>query len=154
MVTDDDTPFAFTALRNGDVHAITQDGPKLVGLLAKVPDRQNYEIPPFSISNDDIGVGNPKGETRLRDLVNEILRDLEKSGEAAAIYDRWFGPDSEQPLPCLFRIGEHDRADRRRDPVRPSLAPRYLGWLLQGFEVTLTVPAAVCGSGTVLGFGA
>jgi polar amino acid transport system substrate-binding protein len=40
--------------------------------------------------------------------VNETLRDLEKSGRAAAIYDRWFGPNTEQPLPRLFRIGEHD----------------------------------------------
>jgi polar amino acid transport system substrate-binding protein len=39
VVAFDDTPFAFTALRNGNVQAITQDGPKLVGLLAKVPDR-------------------------------------------------------------------------------------------------------------------
>ncbi|WP_267358170.1 MULTISPECIES: ABC transporter substrate-binding protein [unclassified Methylobacterium] len=108
VVAYDDTPFAFTALRNGNVQAITQDGPKLVGLLAKVPDRQNYEIPPFSISSDYIGVGIPKGETRLRNLVNETLRDLEKSGKAAVIYDRWFGPNTEQPLPRLFRIGEHD----------------------------------------------
>jgi len=107
VVAFDDTPFAFTALRNGNVQAITQDGPKLVGLLAKVPDRENYEIPAFTISNDHIGVGIPKGETRLREFVNETLRDLETSGKAAAIYDRWFGPNTEQPLPRLFRIGDH-----------------------------------------------
>ena len=107
VVAFDDTPFAFTALRNGNVQAITQDGPKLVGLLAKVPDRENYEIPAFTISNDYIGVGIPKGETRLREFVNETLRDLETSGKAAAIYDRWFGPNTEQPLPRLFRIGDH-----------------------------------------------
>ena len=90
------------------VKLLHQHVEKLVGLLAKVPDRQNYEIPPFSISNDYIGVGIPKGETRLRDLVNETLRELETSGKAAAIYDRWFGPTTEQPLPRLFRIGEHD----------------------------------------------
>lgn len=106
VVAFDDTPFAFTALRNGNVQAITQDGPKLVGLLAKVPDRQNYEIPAFSISNDYIGVGIPKDEARLRDRVNETLRGLESSGRAAAIYDRWFGPATEQPLPRLFRIGD------------------------------------------------
>lgn len=107
VVAFDDTPFAFTALRNGNVQAITQDGPKLVGLLAKVPDRQNYEIPAFSISNDYIGVGIPKGEARLRDTVNETLRALEANGKAAAIYDRWFGPNTDQPLPRLFRIGDH-----------------------------------------------
>ncbi len=108
VVSFDDTPFAFTALRNGNVQAITQDGPKLIGLLAKVPDRESYEIPPFSISNDYIGVGIPKGETALKEVVNDTLRGLESSGKAAAIYDRWFGPKSEQPLPRLFKIGDHD----------------------------------------------
>ena len=108
VVAFDDTPFAFTALRNGNVQAITQDGPKLVGLLAKVPDRENYEVPPFSVSNDYIGVGIPKGEIALRTVVNDTLRDLEKTGKAAAIYDRWFGPQSEQPLARQFRIGDHD----------------------------------------------
>ncbi|MCJ2121737.1 ABC transporter substrate-binding protein [Methylobacterium sp. J-077] len=107
VVAFDDTPFAFAALRNGNVQAITQDGPKLVGLLAKVPDKENYEVPAFSISNDYIGVGIPKGETRLREVVNETLRELEAGGKAAAIYDRWFGPDTSQPLPRLFRIGDH-----------------------------------------------
>jgi len=108
VVSYDDTPFAFTALRNGNVQAITQDGPKLVGLLAKVPDQENYEIPAFSISNDYIGVGIPKGEAALRTLVNETLRELEASGKAEAIYDTWFGPKTEQPLPRLFKIGDHD----------------------------------------------
>lgn len=34
------------------------------------------------------------------------------------------------------------------------LAPRYLLWLLQGFEVTLALSAAVSGAGTVLGLAA
>ena len=100
-------PFAFAALRNGNVQAIMQDGSKLVGLLAKVPDKENYEVPAFSISNDYIGAGIPKGETRPRAVVDETLRELEASGKAAAIYDRWFGPNTTQPLPRLFRIGDH-----------------------------------------------
>ncbi|MCV2217099.1 ABC transporter substrate-binding protein [Thauera sp. Sel9] len=106
LVAYDDTPFAFTALRNGNVQAITQDGPKLVGLLANVPDRDKYEIPPFSISDDLIGAGLPKGEQRLTEFVNDSLRELEASGRAQAIYDTWFGPDSRTPLTRIFRIGD------------------------------------------------
>lgn len=106
LVAYDDTPFAFTALRNGNVQAITQDGPKLVGLLANVPDRDKYEIPPFSISDDLIGAGLPKGEDRLTEFVNDSLRELEASGRAQAIYDTWFGPDSRTPLTRIFRIGD------------------------------------------------
>jgi polar amino acid transport system substrate-binding protein len=106
IVAYDDTPFAFAALRAGNVQAITQDGPKLVVLLANVPDKQNYEIPPFTISNDYEGVGVPKGETRLLDVVNDTLKSLEANGTAGKIYDQWFGPSSRAPLPRLYRIGD------------------------------------------------
>ncbi|MCR3882740.1 transporter substrate-binding domain-containing protein, partial [Klebsiella quasipneumoniae] len=65
---------------NANVQAITQDGPKLVALLARVPDKANYEISPFSISHDYEGVGVPKGEARLLDVVNKTLADLEANG--------------------------------------------------------------------------
>ncbi|MEM5314956.1 ABC transporter substrate-binding protein [Paraburkholderia sp. JHI869] len=106
IVAYDDTPFAFAALRTGNVQAITQDGPKLVALLARAPDKANYEISPFTISNDYEGVGVPKGETRLLDVVNSTLTHLEADGEAAQIYDKWFGPKSAAPLPRLFKIGD------------------------------------------------
>lgn len=106
LVAYDDTPFAFTALRNGNVQAITQDGPKLIGLLANVPDKDKYEIPPFSVSDDLIGVGIPKGETRLTDFVNTTLRELEASGQAQSIYDKWFGPTTRTPLKRIFKIGD------------------------------------------------
>lgn len=108
LVAYDDTPFAFTALRNGNVQAISQDGPKLVGLLANVPDRQDYEIPGFSISDDRIGVGIPQGEASLKAFVDDSLLALEASGKAQAIHDRWFGPESRTPLPRLHRIGGTD----------------------------------------------
>ncbi|TDG03646.1 transporter substrate-binding domain-containing protein [Paraburkholderia guartelaensis] len=106
IVAYDDTPFAFAALRTGNVQAITQDGPKLVALLARSPDKASYEISPFTISNDYEGVGVPKGETRLLDVVNSTLTHLESDGEAAQIYDKWFGPKSAAPLPRLFKIGD------------------------------------------------
>lgn len=106
LVAYDDTPFAFTALRNGNVQAISQDGPKLVGVLANAPDRAKYEIPPFSISNDYIGVGIGKGETALTGYVNDFLRELEADGRAAKIYDAWFGPKTKTPLKRIFKIGD------------------------------------------------
>ncbi|WP_281686860.1 ABC transporter substrate-binding protein [Pseudomonas citronellolis] len=106
VIAYDDTPFAFTALRNGQVQAITQDGPKLIGLLANVPDKDKYEVPPFTISNDLIGVGIPKGETALVEFVNQSLRELEADGQAQKIYDTWFGPDTKTPLARLYKIGD------------------------------------------------
>ncbi|AUT65935.1 ABC transporter substrate-binding protein [Paraburkholderia terrae] len=110
IVAYDDTPFAFAALRTGNVQAITQDGPKLVALLANVPDKANYEISPFTISNDYEGVGVPKGEARLLSVVDDTLKGLEANGTAGKIYDQWFGPTSRAPLPRLFKIGDPQKS--------------------------------------------
>lgn len=40
VISYDDTPLAFVALRNGNVQAITQDDAKLVGLLGNLPAAQ------------------------------------------------------------------------------------------------------------------
>ncbi|KAF0812197.1 L-cystine-binding protein FliY [Andreprevotia sp. IGB-42] len=106
LVAYDDTPLAFTALRNGNVQAISQDGSKLVALLAQAPDKQKYELAPFTLTREYQAIGVPKGETRLVSLVNDTLKELEKSGSAKTIYERWFGPDTKQPLPRDFKIGD------------------------------------------------
>ncbi|MGL9734641.1 MAG: ABC transporter substrate-binding protein [Symbiopectobacterium sp.] len=101
VISYDDTPLAFAALRNGNVQAITQDDAKLVGLLANVPDAQKteFEISPFSITKEYQGVGVLKGENRLTQKVDETLLQLEKTGEAKQTYDRWFGLTTKSAQP-------------------------------------------------------
>lgn len=101
VISYDDTPVAFTALRNGNVQAITQDDAKLVGLLANLPEaiKADFEISPFSITQEYQGVGIPKGETRLVEAVDKALLDLESSGQALEIYNRWFGPETNSAVP-------------------------------------------------------
>lgn len=112
VVLYDDTPLGLAALRNGNIQTFSQDGSKLTAILASLPDKDKYEIPPFAISEEYEGVGVPKGETRLVAYLNDWLRDLEKSGTAARIYDKWFGPDSKAPLPRLFKIGDTKLRDK------------------------------------------
>ncbi len=100
----DDIPLALTALRNGNVQAITQDSTILAGLLAQAPDKAKFKILPGLLSKEEIGVGVKKGEPALLKAVNEELVKLEKSGEAARIYDTWFGPNSPTPQPRNFKI--------------------------------------------------
>jgi polar amino acid transport system substrate-binding protein len=45
-----------------------------------------------------------KGEPRFKDAINRALLDLEASGEAAGIFDAWFGPGSQEPMPRKFKI--------------------------------------------------
>ncbi|RKS87261.1 amino acid ABC transporter substrate-binding protein (PAAT family) [Orbus hercynius] len=109
VISYDDTPFAFAALRNGVVQAITQDDAKLIGLLANVSaeQREQFEISPFSLTQEYQAVGIPKGETRLKDKVNQVLFSLEAKGEALTIYNRWFGPDTSSAMPRgNFKTGD------------------------------------------------
>jgi len=100
----DDIPLALTALRNGNVQAITQDSTILAGLLAQAPDKAQFKILPDLLSKEDIGVGVKKGEPALLKAVNDELVKLEQSGEAAKIYDTWFGPATKTPQPRNFKI--------------------------------------------------
>ncbi|MFD0709475.1 ABC transporter substrate-binding protein [Photorhabdus akhurstii] len=101
VISYDDTPLAFAALRNGNVQAITQDDAKLVGLLANVPEAQKaeFEISPFSITREYQAVAAAKGQEGLVEAVNQTLLKLEKEGEAAEIYNRWFGPETKSAQP-------------------------------------------------------
>ncbi|MGK9171731.1 ABC transporter substrate-binding protein [Yokenella regensburgei] len=100
----DDIPLALTALRNGNVQAITQDSTILAGLLAEAPDKAKFKILPDLLSKEEIGVGVTKGETALLNAVNDELVKLEQNGEAAKIYDAWFGPQTKAPAPRSFKI--------------------------------------------------
>ncbi|MDE9493871.1 ABC transporter substrate-binding protein [Xenorhabdus bovienii] len=101
VISYDDTPLAFAALRNGNVQVITQDDAKLVGLLANVPEAQkaDFEISPFSITREYQAVAATKGEDRLIDAVNQTLLKLEKDGDAEKIYNRWFGAETKSAQP-------------------------------------------------------
>ncbi|HHR6130534.1 TPA: ABC transporter substrate-binding protein [Providencia alcalifaciens] len=101
VISYDDTPQAFAALRNGNVQAITQDDAKLVGLLGNLPEKVkvDFEISPFSLTKEYQALGASKGETRLIENVNATLLKLEKEGKANEIYNRWFGPDTKAAQP-------------------------------------------------------
>jgi polar amino acid transport system substrate-binding protein len=45
-----------------------------------------------------------KGEKEFVALVNGVLLEMEKSGEAKAIFEKWFGPRSSTPLKRNFKI--------------------------------------------------
>ncbi len=100
----DDYPQAFLALRQGKVFAITTDESILANILSKAPDREKYEIPDIRISDEPYGLGIRKGDKAFLDFVNKALLDMEKTGEAKAIFEKWFGPDSPTPLKRNFKI--------------------------------------------------
>ena len=100
----DDYPQAFLALQQGKVVAVTTDESILANLLAKAPNKELFEIPDIRISDEPYGLGIRKGEKAFVDFVNKALLEMEKSGEAAKTFDRWFGPNSSTPLKRNFKI--------------------------------------------------
>ncbi|MGQ5524330.1 transporter substrate-binding domain-containing protein [Chitinimonas sp. PSY-7] len=104
LVSMDDTHTALTFLQNGKVDGVTADEPALAGLQAKMPNRDQYEISVFSLSTEAFGMAVRKGETRFLKLINEALVESEQNGEAARIFNRWFGPETQTPLIRIFRI--------------------------------------------------
>lgn len=104
VLTYEDAPQAFFALRQGEIFAVTTDEAILAGMLAKAPDRMWFEIPDIRISSEPYALGVRKGDRAFLGIVNRTLLEMEKRGEAKKIFNRWFGPGSSTPMKRTFRI--------------------------------------------------
>ncbi|RNC68144.1 MAG: amino acid ABC transporter substrate-binding protein [Desulfuromonadales bacterium] len=100
----DDYPQAFLALQQGKVAAVTTDEAILAGILAKAPNKAQFEIPSLQISDEPYGLGMRKGDKAFVDFVNKTILEMEKSGEAKKIFDKWFGPSTQFHLDRNFKI--------------------------------------------------
>lgn len=100
----DDYPQAFLALQQGKVFAVTTDESLLAGMLAKAPNKEEFEIPDIQISDEPYGLGMRKGDKAFVDFVNATLLEMEKSGKAKEIFEKWFGPQSSTPIKRNFTI--------------------------------------------------
>jgi polar amino acid transport system substrate-binding protein len=88
----DDYPQALLALEQGKVQAVTTDESILIGILDKAPDKSKFEIPSIRISDEPYGLGMRKDDKNFVNFVDKTLLEMEKSGEAAKIFNKWFGP--------------------------------------------------------------
>jgi polar amino acid transport system substrate-binding protein len=100
----DDYPQAFLALQQGKVAAVTTDEAILAGILAKAPNKAQFEIPKIQISDEPYGLGMRKGDTNFVNFVNNTILEMEKSGEAEKIFEKWFGPSTQFHLERTFKI--------------------------------------------------
>ena len=104
LLTFEDYPQAFLALQQGEVQAVTTDEAILAGMLAKSPQKDKFEIPNLQLSEEPYGLGMRKGDKKFVDFVNKTILEMEKSGEARKIFDKWFGPQTDFQLQRNFRI--------------------------------------------------
>ena len=54
--------------------------------------KKEYAILPTSISVEPLALGLKKGEKNLKAVVDGVLHDLEKSGDADKLFAKWYGP--------------------------------------------------------------
>ncbi len=110
----DDYPQALLALQQGKVFAATTDESILANLLGNAPNKDQYEIPDIQISDEPYGLGMRKGDKNFVDFVNKTLLEMEKSGEARKIFDKWFGPGATIALKRgSFKITEGNRVTEK-----------------------------------------
>jgi polar amino acid transport system substrate-binding protein len=94
----DDYPQALLALGQDNIFAVTTDEPILVNLLSEMHNQERFEIPDIRIADELYGLGIIKGDKKFLDFVNKALLEMEKSGEAKKIFNKWFGPNSKTSL--------------------------------------------------------
>ena len=95
---------AFAALKDGSVDAFTTDETVLRAIVQQDGKPDDYLFLADFTKSRNVGFALKKDEPRLKETINRALLDIEASGEAAKIFDAWFGPASDMPLKRTFRI--------------------------------------------------
>ena len=93
---------AMNAVLSGQIAGWAEDAEVLANYAKHNPDLTVLMGEAIGMKQDGIGV--IANDSKMRDAINAALQELEKSGAYLEIYNRWFGPDSETPLPLTNRI--------------------------------------------------
>ena len=99
-----DYAVAFALLKDGSVDAFPTDESVLHAIVQQDGHPDDYLFLPDFTKSRNVGFALKKDEPRFKDAVNRALLDIDSSGEAAKIFDAWFGPGSEQPMTRKFNI--------------------------------------------------
>lgn len=99
-----DYAVAFAALKDGSVDAFTTDETVLAAIVRDDGNPTDYLFLPDFTKSRNVGFALKKDEARLKAAINQALLDMEASGDAAKIWDTWFGPGTAQPVKRTFKI--------------------------------------------------
>jgi polar amino acid transport system substrate-binding protein len=99
-----DYTLAFGLLKEGKVDAFPTDETVLRAIVQQDGHPDDYVFLPDFTKSRNVGFALKKDEPRFKDAVNKALLDVETSGDAARIFDAWFGPQSQEPMARKFKI--------------------------------------------------
>lgn len=103
-VTFQDPPSGFLAMQQGKVEGFVLSELSLVKFKQQSEATSPVVILEPSLMLEPWGIGMRKGETALIKHVNGLLESMEKSGEAAQVYDKWMGSATPYKMPRGFKI--------------------------------------------------
>lgn len=89
----------FLALQQGKIHAYFTDTSILAGMKTKAQNPGDWKIVGQYLTYEPYGMILPENQGEWRDFVNATLIRMFKSGRFEEIYNKWFGPKGEVPLP-------------------------------------------------------
>jgi len=106
VVTFETGPQAFQALQQGKGVAFVNDEVSLLDQYGKLGAAQaQFAILPQNISVEPLALGIKKGEVKLKQLIDGVLREVEKTGEAEKLFVKWYGPATRLKFPSRnFKI--------------------------------------------------
>lgn len=95
VVTFETAGQAYLGLQQGKGAGYVDDEVSLLNNYGKLGAAQkDYLVLPQNISHELLAFGIRKGETGFKTAVDNVLRGLEKSGEAEKLFFKWYGPTS------------------------------------------------------------
>ncbi|SAL33969.1 glutamate/aspartate periplasmic binding protein precursor [Caballeronia peredens] len=82
---------AFAALKSDRAVAFVMDDPLLYGKIAQEgAARSEYTVTGTSLANEAYGCMMRKGDLVFKRIVDDVIANMQRSGEAAKLYDTWF----------------------------------------------------------------
>jgi len=100
VISYDEYPQAFMALKQGKVKAVTTDSGILAGLKAGDDNPEKWEIVGEFFSSEPYGLGVPSNDSAFRDFVNKSLNEMWLDGTYQQLFKKWMGYD----LPAGWQI--------------------------------------------------
>ncbi|ACM39520.1 MULTISPECIES: ABC transporter substrate-binding protein [Rhizobium/Agrobacterium group] len=104
VVTFDDAPTGFLALVQGKVDGFSASFLVNARLISKAGDAAPLKLVDQAVGTETWGIGVRKGEDRLLGAVDKALVDLDNSGEAENIHDKWLGEGTIYKQKKSFKI--------------------------------------------------
>lgn len=95
VVTFETAPQALVALQQRKAVGFVNDEVSLLDAYGKLgPVQKDFVVLEQNISTEALALGLRKNEPAFKRVVDDTLRELEKSGEAERLFMQWYGPSS------------------------------------------------------------